>query len=272
VSPELHVYLGVLAFVFGAVVGSFLNVCVHRLPREESIVEPPSHCPHCNQRIYWYDNVPLVSYVALQGRCRHCRKRISPRYFVMELLTAMLFLLVWVSFDEWLIPIYWVIVAGLLVATFIDFEHYIIPNGLTIGGTALGLVLSILYPPLQRADTVAAAGLQSLLGVIVGGLLLLVIALVGEKIFKKEAMGMGDVKLMAAIGAFMGWQATLFTLFVSSILGGIVGLALVLIRRKGWQSRLPYGPYIAFAAMIWLFCGPAIVKWYFTFLTGEPSS
>jgi len=270
-SPELHIYFGILAFVFGAVVGSFLNVCVHRMPREESIVNPPSHCPSCNQRIFWYDNVPLVSYAVLQGRCRHCRARISPRYVLVELLTAVLFLIVWGKFTGWLIPLYWIVVAGLLVATFIDLEHYIIPNEITYGGIVLGLALSPINPVLRAEHSVFGAMLQSVFGMVIGGGLLLGIAWIGGKVFKKEAMGMGDVKLLAAIGAFMGWQATLFTLFISSVVGAVVGLTLVLAQRKGWQSRLPYGPYIALGALIWMLCGTALVDWYLAFLKGTPS-
>lgn len=261
-NEGLKLYLDFIVFVLGAVVGSFLNVCVHRMPREQSVVRPPSHCPHCNERIRWRDNIPLVSYPLLRGRCRHCGGRISPRYFLVELLTATLFLLVWLRFDGWVAPIYWLLVAGLIVATFIDFEHYIIPNEITYGGIVLGLLLSPLNVPLRVGGSAANALLQSFIGVIVGGVTLLVVALLGEKIFKKEAMGMGDVKLLAAIGAFLGWEATLFTVFVSSVVGGVFGLILVFVNRKGWQSRIPYGPYIAVGALVWIFGGPEIIDWY----------
>jgi leader peptidase (prepilin peptidase)/N-methyltransferase len=264
VSPNLRLYLDFVVFAFGAVVGSFLNVCVHRMPREQSIVTPPSHCPHCKQRIRWYDNIPLVSYLVLGGRCRHCGARITPRYFLVELLTASLFLLVWVKIGGWLAAIYWIVVAGLIIATFIDFEHYIIPNEVTYGGIVLGLLLSVVYPPLLNVVSIRAALLQSFLGVVVGGATLLLVALMGEWIFKKEAMGMGDVKLLAAIGAFLGWEATLFTVFVSSVVGGVIGLVLVLLSKKGLQSRIPYGPYIAFGSLVWIFWGREIIHWYVT--------
>jgi leader peptidase (prepilin peptidase) / N-methyltransferase len=281
VSAGLRVYLDFVVFAFGAVAGSFLNVCIHRMPRDQSIVRPPSHCPHCNQPIRWFHNIPLVSYVMLRGRCRNCGARITPRYVLVESLTAVLFLMVWVRVGLWLAPIYWVLVAGLIVATFIDFEHYIIPNEITYGGILVGLALSALYPPLQPAHFLTrwllslthlnppawtTALLKSFLGVITGGLTLLMVAIFGEKIFKKEAMGMGDVKFLAAIGAFLGLEATLFALFVSSVAGGVTGLSLILARRKDWQSRIPYGPYIAFGAVVWIFWGPAIVDWYWRFI------
>ena len=275
----LRLYLDFVVFAFGAVIGSFLNVCVHRMPLEESIVTPPSHCPHCNERIRWVDNIPLVSYLALRGKCRHCGAKISPRYFLVELLTAVLFLLMWLKLTEWdrplvhgiyflKAPIYWMVIDGLIVATFIDFEHYIIPNEITFGGLIVGLLLSAIYPPLMDADTIKLSLLRSLLGAVVGGLSLLTVAVVGKLIFRKEAMGMGDVKLLAAIGAFFGWQSTLFTILVSSLLGGVVGVVLVLGRRKGWESRIPYGPYIAFGAVLWMFCGHEIVNWYLSFIRG----
>ena len=261
-SAGLKLYLDFVVFVFGAVVGSFLNVCVHRMPREQSVVSPASHCPHCNERIRWCDNIPLLSYLFLRGRCRHCGGRITPRYFIVELLTASLFLLVWLKFDGWKPPIYWLLVAGLIAATFIDLEHYIIPNEITYGGIVLGLLLSVAYPPLLNVENVRAALLQSFLGVVVGGVTLLAVALAGEWVFKKEAMGMGDVKLLAAIGAFLGWEATLFTVLVSSVVGGAIGLALVLLSKKDLQSRIPYGPYIALGSLVWIFWGRDIIHWY----------
>jgi len=275
----LQLYVDCVVFAFGAVIGSFLNVCVYRMPLEQSIVTPPSHCPHCNQRIRWADNIPLVSYVALRGKCRHCGARISPRYFVVELLTAVLFLLMWLKLTGWNHPtvrgivflkgpIYWMVIAGLIVATFIDFEHYIIPNEITIGGLIIGLLLSAVYPPLLDADTIKVSLMRSVLGVIVGSLALLSVATVGKLIFRREAMGMGDVKLLAAIGAFFGWQSALFTILISSLLGGAVGLILILVRRKGWQSRMPYGPYIALGAVLWMFCGHEMIDWYLRFIRG----
>ncbi len=268
-SYGLRLYFDFVVFLFGAVVGSFLNVCIHRMPREESIVNPPSHCPHCNERIRWYDNIPLVSFIVLRGKCRHCGASISPRYLFIELLTASLFLAVWLKYEfQWIAPIYWVLVGGLLASTFIDFEHYIIPNEITYGGILVGIAASLLYPPLQEVETIGASVLRSLIGGLTGGVTLLVIAFVGEKIFKKEAMGMGDVKFIAAIGAFLGWKAALFAIFASSLIGGVVGLMLVVTSRKGWGSRIPYGPYIALGALLWVFFGREFLRWYFGYLNG----
>ncbi|MCS7049876.1 MAG: prepilin peptidase, partial [Verrucomicrobiae bacterium] len=135
-------YLTAIVFAFGAVVGSFLNVCIHRLPRGRSIVSPPSHCPKCKQPIRWSDNIPIVSYVLLSGRCRHCHEPISPRYVIVEALTAVFFVTIWWRETGWMVPIYWLFIAGLIVATFIDFEHYIIPDEITLGGCAAGVVLA----------------------------------------------------------------------------------------------------------------------------------
>jgi leader peptidase (prepilin peptidase) / N-methyltransferase len=276
----LQLYIDFIVFAFGAVVGSFLNVCIHRMPLDQSVVNPPSHCPNCNARIRWADNIPLFSYLALGRKCRNCGVKIVPRYFLVELLTAVLFLLMWLKLTQWdnppeqgvyqllKAPIYWMVIAGLIVATFIDFEHYIIPNEITFGGIIIGLVLSAVYPPLMDANSFSVSIVRSVLGVLVGGLTLLAVATIGELIFRKEAMGMGDVKFLAAIGAFFGWQSTLFTIFLSSLFGGVIGLILVIGSKKGWQSRIPYGPYIALGALLWLFCGNEIMKWYFGFIRG----
>ena len=259
----LRLYCDFIVFAFGAVAGSFFNVCIHRMPREESIVNPPSHCPKCNQRIRWRDNIPLVSWLVLRGKCRHCGALISPRYIFIELLTASLFLAVWLKYELSVFAfIYWILVGGLIVATFIDFEHYIIPDEITYGGIVVGIIASILFPPLHDAPTIWRSLVSSVVGGFTGGATLLLVALVGEKIFKKEAMGMGDVKFIAAMGAFLGWQAVFFIIFASSLVGGIVGVALVLGDKKGWGSRLPYGPYLAFGALLWVFVGQSFMNWY----------
>ncbi|HUI05795.1 MAG TPA: prepilin peptidase [Verrucomicrobiae bacterium] len=355
----LRLYVDFIVFVFGAVVGSFLNVCVHRMPRNESVVSPPSHCPHCSQRIRWTDNIPLVSYVALRGKCRHCGGRISPRYFLVELLTAVVFLLVWNQFKDsqpWLCPIYWLLVGGLIAGSFIDFEHYIIPNELTMGGVVVGFLSSVALPSLQHAPSRGLAALRSVGGIMAGGLVLFAIAELGKLLFgrlrvllpqdtvvviangklklpdeeiawadlfsrrsdrirfdatklkfadkqfdaatvvveedlitvngesrsladagpieattdriviPREAMGLGDVKLLAAIGAFLGWQSTVFAIVVSSTVGSLVSLALIAVGKKGFQSRIPYGPYIALAAVIWIFAQGQLLAMFAAYL------
>lgn len=270
-----------LAFLWGACVGSFLNVCIYRIPHDLSVVLPRSHCPRCKQPIAWYHNIPLVSWIALRARCAHCAARISPRYVLVELLVAVLFVLVWLKFavvagprplglapvaNPWLIPAYWLVVSGLVLGTFVDFEHLILPDRVTLGGLAAGLILSPLLPELHGATTAQGALRSAILGAAAGWGILWGVARLGAAVFKKEAMGFGDVKLMGAIGAFFGWQAVLFCIMVSSLAGSLVGITLVLSHRKELQSRIPYGPYIALAAVIWLLWGPALWTAYLNLL------
>ncbi len=347
-------FWSVMAFIFGCMVGSFLNVCIHRLPLGQSIVSPPSHCPHCQYSIPWYLNIPLVTWVYLRGKCRNCGAPISARYFLVELLTGLAFLAVWAGFGRqsaWLALVYMLFMALLIVATFIDFEHLIIPDEITIGGIAAGFICSFLVPSLQGSASLSGAMKQSLLGIGVGaGLIYFIVRMgklilgrhrlhlagsrrivfsetavhlpekdipyedifyrasdtirlnaqtvelvdrcykdveiklspaalyIGEEklnpeqvphleavssaiVLPREAMGLGDVKFMAAIGAFLGWRGVLFSLAISSFIGALVGVTFMLVTRRR-LSRLPYGPYIALAAVIWIFAGPDLVKWY----------
>lgn len=280
-GPAWQLYAGALVFCFGACMGSFLNVCIHRIPREQSVVRPRSHCPTCGNLIAWHDNIPLLSYLALGARCRHCSTRISPRYFLVETLVAVLFVLVWLKFGPdnaprplglapiaslSLVVVYWLAVFGLTLGTFVDFEHMIIPDRVTIGGMASGLLLSALVPALHHQNRfyggIGAAGV----GLVVGFGLLWTVALLGKLVFKKDAMGFGDVKLMGAIGAYLGWIAVLFTVMVSSFAGALVGIALVATGKREMQSRIPYGPYIALAALVWILWGPTLWNAYLDFL------
>ena len=339
--------------VLGCMVGSFLNVCIHRLPLGESIVSPPSHCPHCKYSIPWYLNIPLVTWLSLRGKCRNCGAPISVRYFLVELLTGIVFLACWLRFGSESAPlalIYCLFLAGLIAATFIDFAHFIIPDEITIGGMAVGFICSFFLPLIHGVDSVQASLKQSLLGMGIGagviyGILRLgklafgrqkvalpaettivftetavqlpdraipyeevfyrqsdtivlrartvelvdrcykdvvvrlsptqlqiaeekfnpetvphLEAVSSEIVLPREAMGFGDVKFMGAIGAFLGWKAVLFSLMLSSAIGSIVGLCLIALGRR--QSRLPYGPYIAMAAAVWIFVGPQFIEWY----------
>lgn len=280
-GPAWQLYAGTLVFAFGACLGSFLNVCIHRIPREESVIRPRSHCPACGTLIQWYDNIPLVSYLALRARCRHCSVRISPRYWLVELLVACLFVLVWLKYGTaetsrplglapvcqlGLVFVYWIAVLGLTLGTFVDFEHMIIPDRVTIGGMASGLLLSTLFPALHHQVTFYGGLGSSFIGTAVGFGLLWCVAILGKLAFKKDAMGFGDVKLMGAIGAYLGWIAVLFTLMVSSFFGAIVGISLVAAGKREMQSRIPYGPYIALAALIWILWGPTLWNAYLEFL------
>ena len=341
-------------FVFGSMVGSFLNVCIHRMPLGQSIVHPPSHCPHCDYSIPWYLNIPLLTWLYLRGKCANCKAPISIRYFLVELLTGLLFLGLWLVYGRQSVPLvfaYAILLGGLIVATFIDFEHFIIPDEITLGGIGVGFLCSFLVPALHQADAGVVALRSSFFGIVVGGGIIYLILRVGKILFGRkklqlpsettvfftetalvfgdqtipfedlfyrksdvialearhvelvdrcyanvavrlhpdkleigedildpeqvphmevltqrmvlpqEAMGFGDVKFMAAIGAFLGWQATLFSLMLSSIIGAIVGLTLIILRKQEWSSRLPYGPYIALAAAIWVFRGRELFSW-----------
>ena len=270
ISPFWVLYMTIMAFLFGACVGSFLNVCIYRIPREESVVTPRSHCPKCGTLIAWYDNIPLFSFFALRAKCRHCGTPISIRYFLVELLTALLFLMVWnrYGFDV-RTPIFWLFVTGLILGTFVDFEHLIIPDRVTLGGMVAGVVLSVLFPALHDKTDWINSLKTSIVGLVFGSGLLWIVAELGRIAFKKDAMGLGDVKLLGAIGAFLGWRGVLFTVMVSSVLGSVVGMYLILSHQKRWQSRIPYGPYIAAAAIVWVLGGDSWWGLYLRWLTGN---
>jgi len=280
-DQEIRFYLLLFALFstfFGACVGSFLNVCIYRIPRDESVVTPRSHCPHCNTLIPWYLNIPVLSWLCLRGKCATCKGPITFRYTLVELLTAMTFLAV---FMKWaapaalhmqpithplVVPVYWLFLGGLILGTFVDFEHFILPDSVTIGGMVAGPILSALVPALHAKSVWWQSLLSSCTGLLVGFCLLNAIAWLGTKAFKKEAMGFGDVKLMGAIGAFLGWEAVLFTVFVSSLLGSVSGLLLIAFGGIKMQSRIPFGPYISAAAAIWVFWGQTLFGAYMKLL------
>jgi len=349
-------FWSVVFFVFGCVTGSFLNVCIHRLPRGESIVFPPSHCPHCNYSIPWYLNLPLATWLYLRGKCANCGAPIAIRYFLVELLTGLMFLACWLTFGTqsvWLALVYCAFLSGLIVATFVDFEHFIIPDEITIGGMVVGFLCSFALPALHGEQSPGPSLRQSILGIVVGagliyGILRLGKLLIGRKklqlepktrivftenavvlpgqeipyhdlfyrqsdvialnawtvelfdrcyadvkvrlspatltigeeelnpeevpylevladeiVLPREAMGLGDVKFMAGIGAFLGWPAVIFCLAVSSLLGSLVGVTLITLKKQDRSAPLPYGPYIAVAAALWLFGGRHLIGWWF---------
>jgi leader peptidase (prepilin peptidase)/N-methyltransferase len=342
-----HFWTAVIT-VLGAFIGSFLNVCIHRMPLGQSIVSPPSHCPHCGDRIPMTLNIPVITWLWLRGRCRACRAPISPRYLGVEILTAVAFAIAWLRFghnDPAHAFALCALFSSFIVATFIDFEHFIIPDEITIGGTVAGFILSAIAPALHSTVTATIALQRSALGIAVGfgavygvvrlGKLLFgrehielppssrvvfheegvilpdrdipfgeifyrdsdtirlrgrhieladrcypeadvsltqkalrigedsfepatepyLAADVDELVLPREAMGFGDVKFMAAIGAFLGWQSTLFTLGFASLIGAVVGVTLIGIGRREWSSRLPFGPYLAVGALVWVFGG-----------------
>lgn len=367
-SPDtaVEIVFAIFAFILGATVGSFLNVCIHRLPRNLSVNQPKrSFCPKCEKQIAWFHNLPLYSWLALRGKCAYCSSPIAVRYFIVELLTALLFLALWLLYPYTVAPVLWVFVALLIVATFIDFEWFIIPDEITWGCVGAGILLSTLVPAVQgellwwrgglQAGIGAAAGYFGLWAVVQLGKLAfgkkkvrfdealpfrfeksdspenpdvegeewavisgderlpwselfaresdeLVIhcqtltldgrkrketevrarynqVTIGEEsieeedlpklkgtmtgmIIPREAMGFGDVKFLAGIGAFLGWQGVLFTVFSSSIIGATIGILLILFRREDWGAKLPYGPYLSLGALLWLFGGKTLWDWY----------
>ena len=348
-------FWSVVFFCLGSIVGSFLNVCVYRMPRGESLVSPPSHCPHCQARIPWRSNIPLVSWLWQGGRCGACGGPISIRYFVIELLTALLFLGCWLRYGQTSIGlplVYGLFVAGLVVAAFVDLEHYIIPDTITLGGIGAGFVCSMLVPELHREALLVDALRRCLIGAALGaGLIYGVMRLgklllgrhrlklapgsrvyfteedlvlpdklipyaevlyrrtdaivieareaeladrcywnvrvrltrdtlrIGDAAYRpedvpclevttdavvipREAMGLGDVKFMAAIGAFLGWTGVLFSLMASALVGSVVGVTLIASHRHARAKPIPYGPYLALAAAAWVFGGDGIVRWW----------
>lgn len=349
------------AFALGSVVGSFLNVCIYRLPLDLSVNKPRrSYCPNCKAQLIWYQNIPLLSWLFLRGKCANCGARIAFRYFAVELLTALLFLYIWKAFPWQFAIAYWVFVSLLVAATFIDFEHFIIPDEITIGGTVAGIVASLILPQLMETASRLRAVLTSALSAALGYVVLWIVLEAGKKVFGKkriklegptpflwtrkgddadfvvgeeqglwsdyfsresdqlilhcdeaivgerslgaadlrfhydrvnfgdeqfaldslerisgvvreleiprEAMGRGDLKFLACIGAFLGWRAVLFSVFAGSLVGSLVGLLTLIVGKRVWSAKLPFGPYLALGALIWMFFGDELVRWYLTML------
>ena len=241
-----------LIFIFGLIIGSFLNVCIYRIPRGESLVFPGSRCAACKKHIEWYDNMPLLSYVLLRGKCRACKAKISPRYFFVELISALCFLILFINFNlNYMFWVYSLLVFSLIVVTFIDLEFQIIPDRISIVGIFLGIILSIIFPGLQSAFTWQRAFLNSILGALAGGGIIYLTGVLGQLAFKKESMGGGDVKLMAMLGAFLGWKTAVLIFFLAPFFGAPVGIYMKFVKK---EDIIPYGPYISlagFVAMVW---------------------
>ena len=277
----LILVLGLFAFSFGACVASFLNVVVWRVPRGESIVSPPSHCPKCGAAIRWCQNVPILSWLALRGRCASCREPISPRYVVVELLGGVLFLAAFLQLRDadfasplvvLRLAVTWTWIALMIVGSMIDFDHKLLPDFVTVGGMILGVlyhgVLSLALffnPPAHSIIRLFDYSIvHSLLGLAFGFGLLWLIRFFGSRAFGREAMGMGDVFLMGAVGALFGPVAALFALVVSSVFGSAVGVGMVALSKTkfGRFVEIPYGPYICLGCLCWMFFGPQLVSAY----------
>lgn len=244
-----------IALVFGMVVGSFLNVCICRMPKDESIVSPPSHCPRCSLQIKWYDNIPLLSYLLLRGKCRGCGVHISLQYPLVELINGILTLLLFLRFG--LTPTFAALLlfcSSLVVITFIDIEHQIIPDEISLSGIVIGFALSFFLKE--------PGWLSSLIGILLGGGILLLVAYGYQALTGREGMGGGDVKLLAMMGAFLGWKAVPFIIFIGSFTGSIIGVSIMMLQNKDSKLAIPFGPYLAFAAIFYIFYGQPLINWY----------
>jgi leader peptidase (prepilin peptidase) / N-methyltransferase len=242
---------------FGALFGSFLNVCIHRLPRGQSIVWPSSACPHCKRELAWFENIPIVSFVVLRARCRTCRGPISARYPIVEAITALLFAVAWWLYGPSVLLASRLVFGCALIVLFgIDLEHHLLPNVVTLPGIVVGFAFSFVTDP---------GWLESLLGIIVGGGILYAIAEAYYRLRHEEGLGMGDVKMLAMVGAFLGWQLTLVTLMLASFAGAIVGVSLIAIRRGSMKYALPFGTFLAIGAAISALAGSGFLNWYLGF-------
>ncbi|MFC1798677.1 prepilin peptidase [Thermodesulfobacteriota bacterium] len=245
-----------MVFFFGMCVGSFMNVCIFRLPDpEKSIVRPRSMCPKCHTMIPFYDNIPVFSYILLQRKCRFCKTSIPFRYPMVELLGGLFAFCVFLRFGLTLTGlIYYLFIVALLVITFIDMDHRIIPDRITLPGIPVFFIAALIVPTVTLKD--------SLLGILTGGGILFAIGWTYYLITKKEGMGGGDVKLLAMIGAFIGWQGVFFTIFVASAVGTFTGLIAMSIQRKGMKLAIPFGPFLSIGAILYIFFGPRLIYWY----------
>lgn len=250
----------VASLFFGLILGSFANVCIVRMPKGQSVVWPRSNCPECGYKLKAYENIPVLSFLFLRGMCSHCKRPISFLYPVVELLCAALSVYTWWYFGNFTqyLAYYLFLVLPLVIVSFIDLKHLIIPDSISVTGIFVGCIVHVLLGD----KGYLANFLDSVFGIVAGGVTLFAVAYIYEKIKKQEGLGGGDVKLAAMLGAFFGWKASFFILFLSSITGTVVGLAVILLFKKDMKYAIPYGPFIAFAGLCYLFFGDAILAWY----------
>jgi len=245
--------MGLIIFLFGLIFGSFANVVIYRLPKGKSVISPGSACPSCGKHILFYDNIPLVSFILLRGKCRFCKKKISARYFLVEMISGILFFLTYLKFglcEKFFI--YTFFIYCLMIVGFIDIDTFLISDVIVLPMIVLGLLFS-LVPGIHNNLSGISSFLYSLFGVILGAGLLIFLSIFGKLVFKKEAMGGGDVKLLAMIGAFLGWKSVCITIFFASLLGTIISLSLIACRKKTMEDYVPFGPYLGLGALISLF-------------------
>ena len=249
-----------IIFLFGLCIGSFLNVCIYRLPASKTITDPPrSICPSCNRQIRYYDNIPILSYLWLKGRCRHCGTRIPFRYVVVELMTGVVAVGILFHFGLTLEGlIYFVFISSLIIMTFIDIDHRIIPDVITLPGILIGLIASLALPTVGFKDAV--------IGLLVGGGSLWLVAWVYYLLTRKDGMGGGDIKLLAMMGTIIGLKGVIFTIFVSSAVGTLVGVTLMIIKGKDMKFAVPFGPFLSIGAITYIFFGHEIIRAYFNLL------
>ena len=251
-------------FIFGMIIGSFLNVCIYRMPKFKSVVTPRSFCPGCEHTIPWYDNIPALSFLLLGGKCRFCKARISFRYITVELLTASLLTILYLYFGlEANAIVYMSLTCAMIIATFIDFEYQIIPDEITYGGMVAGVILSIVFPGLHETQSRLYGLIYSIAGLLTGGVIIYATGLIGKLIFKKDAMGGGDVKFLAMIGAFLGYKQVLLIYFLAPFFGSAVG---IFMKLKYKAEIIPYGPYLSLASFIVIIWGHEILQRLFYYM------
>ncbi len=255
----LNYFNEIWVFILGLCIGSFLNVCIYRLPESKSIVKPRSMCPNCGTLIRFYDNIPILSYVWLKGKCRHCDAPISLRYPVVELLSGLfaagVFFKYGISLEA---AVYYVFIATLLVITFIDIDHQIIPDVITLPGIPIFFGASFALPQITY--------IESILGLLIGGGSLFLVAWMYHLLTKKEGMGGGDIKLLGMMGAIIGWKGVLFTIFAASAVGTVSGMLIMLKTRKSMKLAVPFGPFLAIGGITYILFGPQLIAWYFNLL------
>lgn len=250
----------IFCFIFGAIIGSFLNVCIYRLPKKESLLFPSSHCTHCDQPIKFYDNIPIISYIILGGKCRHCKEHISIRYPIVEGLSGLLCLALFIKYGLTIqFLLYFLFVSSLFIITFIDIDYQIIPDIISIPGIFFGIGASFFIPQMSW--------LQSFFGILVGGGFLFLVGIGYKWLTGRNGMGGGDVKLLAMSGAWLGCKAIPFVLLSSSLIGALIGGFSLLINKKGLRHKIPFGPFLSLGSIIYIFFGLELTNWYITYIS-----